>query len=102
VEANGASLPGYFPCLPEPVRQAGRGIIAGHMDIPPYLEEQVRSGKVVLVLGAGASIGALDAIGKRAPKTDELRDLLADKFLGGKLKNTADTASATEFPRRVC
>ncbi len=57
------------------------------IEIPPYLEQQVGSGKVVLVLGAGASIGATDSAGKRAPKTDELRDLLADTFLGGKLKN---------------
>lgn len=57
------------------------------IDIPPYLEQQVSSGKAVLLLGAGASLGATDANGKRAPKTDELRDLLSDKFLGGKLKN---------------
>jgi hypothetical protein len=64
-----------------------RGIIAAQVDIPSYLEEQVRSGKVVLVLGAGASRGALDVTGRPAPRTEELRDLLADKFLGGKLKH---------------
>jgi hypothetical protein len=57
------------------------------VDIPPYLEQQISSGKAVLVLGAGASLGSTDSSGKRAPKTDELRDLLADKFLGGRLKN---------------
>jgi hypothetical protein len=57
------------------------------MEIPPFLEEQIRSGRVVLILGAGASLGAVDSKGHRAPKTDELRDLIADKFLGGRLKN---------------
>jgi hypothetical protein len=56
------------------------------MDIPSYLEEQIRSGKVALLLGAGASLGAVDGSGKRAPNMNELRDLLADRFLGGKLK----------------
>jgi hypothetical protein len=57
------------------------------MEIPPYLEEQVSSGKVVLILGAGASYRALDSNGKTAPSSNDLRDLLADRFLGGKLKS---------------
>jgi tetratricopeptide (TPR) repeat protein len=57
------------------------------MLIPPYLEEQIRAGRAVLILGAGASLGAVDAKGNSAPKTDQLKDLIADKFLGGKLKN---------------
>jgi hypothetical protein len=44
------------------------------MEIPPYLQEQIKDGKAVLILGAGASLGALDANGKRAPKSDEMRD----------------------------
>jgi len=51
------------------------------------LEQQISNGKAVLLLGAGASLGAVDSGGKRAPKTDELRDSLSDEFLGGKLKN---------------
>jgi hypothetical protein len=57
------------------------------MDIPSYLEEQIKDGRAVLILGAGTSLGAVDGAGNRGPKTDELRDLLSDKFLGGKLKN---------------
>jgi len=57
------------------------------VELPSYLEEQIRSGKVVLILGAGASLGAIDSKGNKAPKTDELRDVLSDKFLGGRLKN---------------
>ncbi len=41
----------------------------------------------MLVLGAGASLDAVDDQGRKAPRTDQLRDLLCDKFLGGKLKN---------------
>jgi hypothetical protein len=57
------------------------------MLIPPYLESQIRAGRTVLILGAGASLGAVNAKGNSAPKTDQLKDLIADKFLGGKLKN---------------
>jgi tetratricopeptide (TPR) repeat protein len=57
------------------------------MDIPSYLEQQVQSGKTVLILGAGASLEARDCNNRRAPRTDELRDMLSEKFLGGKLKN---------------
>lgn len=56
------------------------------MDLPSYLVEQIKSGQVALILGAGASLGAKKTDGSKAPKTEELRDLLADKYLGGKLK----------------
>ena len=55
--------------------------------VPPYLEEQIKAGRAVLILGAGASLGAVDESGKEAPKTEQLRDLISDQFLGGKLKN---------------
>ena len=57
------------------------------MEIPSYLETQIREGKVVLFLGAGASREARDAAGLKAPTGSELRDLLSEKFLGGKHKD---------------
>jgi hypothetical protein len=57
------------------------------MEIPSYLETQIREGKVVLFLGAGASRDARDIAGGKAPAGNELRDLLSDRFLGGKHKD---------------
>ncbi len=68
------------------------------MEIPPYLLQQIKDGKAVLILGAGASLGAVDANGKRAPKSDEMRDGLADEFLGGKLKNRS-LSQVAEYAR---
>lgn len=50
------------------------------MIIPPPLLNQVREGRAVLFLGAGATIGAQVDTGK-PPVGDELRDLIADRFL---------------------
>ena len=57
------------------------------MEVPSYLETQIREGKAVLFLGAGASRDALDDKGRKAPSGVDLRDMLADKFLGGKHKD---------------
>jgi hypothetical protein len=57
------------------------------MDLPAFLEEQVKAGKVALLLGAGTSLDAEDTHGEHAPTPNQLRDMLADQFLGGKLKN---------------
>ena len=53
------------------------------MDVPPHLTSLVREGRGVLLLGAGASLGSVDATGRVAPTSRELGELLADKFLGG-------------------
>ena len=53
------------------------------MEIPPALIRQVSEGKVVLVLGAGASIGAGHPPGRRAPVGQELAKLISQQFLGG-------------------
>ena len=66
------------------------------MDIPPNLIEQLSSGHTVLVLGAGASLGASDQDGKPSPRTDELRDMLCNKFLGGRLK-TRSLSQVAEY-----
>lgn len=51
------------------------------MEIPKALIDQVRSGKVVLFLGAGACVGAKRPDGTGPPLALELRDLLSKKFL---------------------
>jgi cold shock CspA family protein len=57
------------------------------MDLPEILISQVREGKAVLFLGAGASLGAKTADGQKAPSTQQLGARLADKFLGGRYKD---------------
>jgi hypothetical protein len=54
------------------------------MNLPDYLVSQVREGKAVLFLGAGASRTAKTPAGKPGPTGKELGDLIANKFLGGK------------------
>lgn len=48
------------------------------------LVEDVRRGRVVLFLGAGASIGARSADGREPFSAEGLRDKLSEHFLGGK------------------
>ena len=52
------------------------------MELPYRLIENVRAGKVVLVMGAGASLGALTSAGQSAPTGPRLARLLAKEFLG--------------------
>jgi len=54
------------------------------MDIPPVLNQEIQDAKVVLFLGAGASLCAKDTSGKSPPTARQLGELLANKFLGGK------------------
>jgi len=56
------------------------------VDIPSVLEGYIRDGKAVLLLGAGASLGAKNARGETPPDGRNLADLLSDRFLGGKYK----------------
>jgi len=53
------------------------------MDLPSYLINQVRQGRVVLFLGAGANKGALTPDKRELPLGNELRDRIAGKFLNG-------------------
>ena len=55
--------------------------------IPSYLIQAIGDGQVVLVLGAGASVGALHPKGCRPPVGSELGTLLSTKFLGGRFQN---------------
>lgn len=59
------------------------------MEIPSVLYEHVRQGHVVLILGAGASLGAKDEKGNSAPNGKQLGILLADKFLGGSYRDSS-------------
>jgi hypothetical protein len=57
------------------------------VEIPPALIEAVREQRAVIFLGAGASIGANHPNGHGIPQGNGLRDLICDRFLGGKLKD---------------
>lgn len=57
------------------------------MEIPSFLETQIREGKVVLLLGAGASRNAKNSKGQTPPTGPELASMLSDRFLGGEYKN---------------
>jgi hypothetical protein len=57
------------------------------MELPDYLITQIREGKAVLVLGAGASRDARDSKNRKCPTTPELTEKLANRFLNGKYKN---------------
>ncbi len=51
-------------------------------DLPQTLVSSLREGRVVLFLGAGASVGAVHPVNSPVPKGAELGRLLAEKFLG--------------------
>jgi hypothetical protein len=57
------------------------------LNLPPRILEKIRNGEAILFLGAGASVGATGPSGEVPPTGNDLRDLLADSFLGGKFKN---------------
>ena len=57
------------------------------LTLPHTLRDGVARGEVALFLGAGASRGARLPDGKRMPMGGDLRDLIADRFLGGKGKD---------------
>ena len=56
------------------------------MEIPDFLEQQLREGKVVLCLGAGTALNAKDDRGQGPPTGKGSAALLANKFLGGKYR----------------
>jgi len=58
------------------------------MEIPDFLEQQLREGRVVLCLGAGTALGAKDGRGNGPPTGRGLASLLAMKFLGGKYEDS--------------
>src|SRR5437667_11367242 len=61
------------------------------MDLPTDLIHQVRQGRAVLFLGAGAARKAKDRNGKEPPLGYELRDSIAERFLTDKYTSEALT-----------
>jgi hypothetical protein len=57
------------------------------MEIPVPLETAIHDGRAVLFLGAGASMEAVDGYGKHPPNSQQLSELLAARFLGGRYKH---------------
>jgi hypothetical protein len=69
------------------------------MDIPDFLEQQLKESKVVLCLGAGTALNARDDRGNGPPTGKGLAGLLANRFLGGntrtlRLHRSQNTLSA--------
>lgn len=58
-----------------------------NIELPPNMLSKIEAGEAVLFLGAGAVYGAKHPEGLKIPNGNDLRDMLCDKFLGGKLKN---------------
>ena len=56
------------------------------MDIPSVLETQIREGKAVLFLGAGASLAAKNAVRQSPPSAYQLGEAISEQFLGGQFK----------------
>ena len=57
------------------------------MDIPNYLISEIKAGNAVLFFGAGVSYGARNNKNETVPLGNSLRDMISDKFLGGKYKD---------------
>ena len=66
------------------------------VELPNFLKTQVREGKVVLVLGAGASQGAAQTHGAKPPNGAQLARLIADHFLGDRFP-TAPLSQTSEY-----
>lgn len=61
------------------------------MDIPGSLLHEVVQGKVVVFLGAGASLGSKNSENEDLPSTSGLVKLISDRFLSGKYKEESLT-----------
>ncbi|MDX1940289.1 MAG: SIR2 family protein [Saprospiraceae bacterium] len=66
------------------------------IELPKPLLDSIIAQKAVLFLGAGASWGAKNPQGKTIPVGNQLRDIISDNFLNGKLKDRS-LAEITEY-----
>lgn len=66
------------------------------MKLPKILQNHIRDGNLLLVLGSGASTGALHVENKKIPMGLDLADLIADKFLDRSYKGK-DLAHVAEL-----
>ena len=73
-----------------------KGRSATAEELPHLLIQAIKEERAVLILGAGASKQARDANGKSPPTADELRDILATKFLGTS-KDKRDLSTVAEM-----
>ena len=66
------------------------------MVILDILRNQISEGKVILILGSGASMEARDSKGNSPPSGSELAKMISEEFLGGKYNN-APLAQVGEY-----
>ena len=66
------------------------------MELTSFLKTQIREGKVVLVLGAGASHGATQTDGAKPPDGPQLARLIAKRFLGDRFP-TSSLSQISEY-----
>ena len=66
------------------------------VDLPQGLIDDMKAGRVILFLGAGASVGSVDPQGNGPPLGDELRDRLVAKYLDSSFADRG-LASVTEL-----
>ena len=66
--------------------------------LTPVLLDRIRDGQAILFLGAAATYGATKADGSAPLSAQELSDALADRFLGGALKER-DLAEVAEYSK---
>lgn len=66
------------------------------IEIPTLLAEAVKNKRVILFLGAGASKEVRNSSGQSPPDSDQLRDILAQKFFNKPMKNR-DVMAVTEM-----
>jgi SIR2-like domain len=82
------SVPGdpeeIFVLLEKPIAHSARCYM---VDIPTNLLDALRSKKVVLFLGAGASLNARHPEGHQIPTSNDLRDIISNQFLASELKD---------------
>ncbi|HDH05359.1 MAG TPA: hypothetical protein ENH01_06575 [Nitrospirae bacterium] len=57
------------------------------MEIPKHLLDQIRTGNILLFLGAGATVGAVHPEKRDMPQGQKLANLIAEKFLGHEYQN---------------
>jgi hypothetical protein len=72
------------------------GAASAKVDIPFLLLEAVKTGRVILFLGAGASKECRNSSGKSPPNADQLRDILSLKYFG-KLMPKRNVMSVAEM-----
>ena len=70
------------------------------IELPAPLIEQMRTGRVVLFLGAGASLEAKADDGSKPPTAPKLAQILAEKFLGEDVKGV-DLMQVAEMAQRA-